>query len=422
MKETDAHSKSPAGDLIRKNLKKHFNMRSLRGAVLQERNTLTLFILMAVAVGMYGCNNTEGAPAGAGMAMPPPSLPVLSINNTPSTTYQEFTASLEGTQNVDIHPQVEGYLDKIYVEEGAYVTKGQPLFAINSRPFDEQLNNAQANLLAAKANMANAQINVSKLEPLVKNNVVSDVQLKTAQASYDAAKASVAQAEAVVNNARINLGYALLKAPVSGYIGRIPFKTGSLVGKSETTPLTVISDIKEIYAYFSMSESDFLHFTNQSAGKTINDKIHGLPPVELQLADKSIYAAKGRIELMNGQFDKTMGTISFRAIFPNAEGLLRTGSTGRVRIPTVSSALLPVPQTATFELQDKVYVYAVGDSNKVASKPLHIVGKTSSYYLVDKGVRAGDKIVFAGMDRLQDGAVISPQLLSADSVLKVMPL
>ncbi|HWK04304.1 MAG TPA: efflux RND transporter periplasmic adaptor subunit [Puia sp.] len=395
-------------------------MRSLRETVMQQRNTL--FIVMIAALALYGCNSSEGAPGGGGMTMPPPALPVLTINNAPVTTYQEFTASLEGTQNVDIHPQVEGYLDKIYVEEGAFVTKGQPLFAINSRPFDEQLNNAQANLLAAKANLANAQINVNKVEPLVKNNVVSDVQLKTAQASYDAAKASVAQAEAVVSNAKINLGYALLRAPVSGYVGRIPFKTGSLVGKAETTPLTVISDVKEVYAYFSMSESDFLHFTNQSTGKTIKDKIHGLPPVELQLADKSIYASRGRIELMNGQFDKTMGTISFRAIFPNAEGLLRTGSTGRIRIPQTSSVLLPVPQTATYEIQDRVFVYAVGDSNKVISRPLHIVQKTTDYYLVDKGVQAGDKIVFAGMDRLQDGAVINPQLLSADSVRKTMPL
>ena len=420
MKETSAYSGSIRSDLVSKIFKKHFTMRSLRETVLQQRNTL--FIVMIAAIALYGCNSSEGAPGGAGMTMPPPALPVLTINNAPITTYQEFTASLEGTQNVDIHPQVEGYLEKIYVEEGAYVTKGQPLFAINSRPYDEQLNNAQANLLAAKANMATAQINVNKIEPLVKNNVVSEVQLKTAQASYDAAKASVAQAEAVVGNAKINQGYALLKAPVSGYIGRIPFKIGSLVGKAETTPLTVISDVKEVYAYFSMSESDFLNFTNLSTGKTINDKIHGLPPVELQLADKSIYASKGRVELMNGQFDKTMGTISFRAIFPNAEGLLRTGSTGRVRIPQTSAVLLSVPQTATYELQDRVFVFAVGDSNKVISRPLHIVRKTTNYYLVDKGVQAGDKIVFAGMDRLQDGAVINPQQLSADSVRKTMPL
>jgi len=171
-----------------------------------------------------------------------------------------------------------------------------------------------------------------------------------------------------------------------------------------------------------MSENDFLQFSNQVAGRTISDKIKNLPPVELQLADRSIYGSKGRIELVEGQFDKTSGTISFRATFPNADGILRTGGTGKVRIPQVSSELLPVPQTATYELQDRIFVFAVGDSNKVTSRQLHIVRKTTDYYLVDKGVKAGDKIVFAGMDRLVDGAVINPQIMSADSVLKVMPL
>jgi membrane fusion protein, multidrug efflux system len=375
-------------------------------------------IMVAAAVYFSGCSQVQGTQA----APPPQSLPVLPINSSAATTFLEYSATIEGKTNVEIRPQVSGYLDKIYVEEGAYVTAGQPLFKINDRPYDEQVNNAQANVLAAKANMEKASIEVNRLTPLVQNNVVSDVQLKAAQAAYDAAKAQVTQAEAAGNNAGINLGYTLLKAPVSGYIGRIPFKVGALVGKGEAQPLTNLSDVKEVYAYFSMSESDFLRFTNQAPGKTINDKIKGLPPVELQLADKSTYTAKGHIELMEGQFDKTMGTISFRAVFPNAEGLLRTGSTGRVRIPQTSSGLLPVPQTATYELQDKIYVYAVGDSNKVAGRPLHIVGKTQSYYLVDKGIQAGDKIVFAGMDRLQDGAVINPQILSADSVLKAMPL
>jgi len=270
--------------------------------------------------------------------------------------------------------------------------------------------------------MEKAAIEVHRLQPLVENKVIADVQLKAAQAAYDAAKAQVTQAEAESNNAGINLGYTLLKAPVSGYIGRIPFKVGALVGKGEAQPLTVVSDVKEVYAYFGMSESDFLKFTSQVPGKTINEKIKGLPPIELQLADKSIYANKGRIELMEGQFDRNIGAITFRATFPNAAGLLRSGITGEVRIPQSSSGLLPVPQTSTYELQDRIFVFTVGDSNKVVSKQLHIVAKTTNYYLVDKGVQAGDKIVFAGMDRLQDGAVINPQQLSADSVLKVMPL
>jgi membrane fusion protein (multidrug efflux system) len=374
--------------------------------------------LLATALYISSCSSVQGNQA----PPPPQTLPVLPIINSQATTYLEYSATVEGKTNIEIRPQVSGYLDKIFVEEGAYVTAGQPLFKINDRPYDEQVNNAEANVAAAKANMEKAAIEVNRLTPLVENKVVSGVQLKASQAAYEAAKAQVAQAEAAGKNAGINLGYTLLKAPVSGYIGRIPFKVGALVGKGEGQPLTVVSDVKEVYAYFGMSENDFLKFTAQAPGKTIAEKIKGLPPVELQLADKSIYSAKGRIELMEGQFDKSIGAITFRASFPNAEGLLRSGITGKVRIPQGNSGLLPVPQTSTYEIQDKVFVFALGDSNKVVSKQIHIVGKTTDYYLIDKGVQAGDKIVFAGMDRLQDGAVINPQILSADSVLKSMPL
>jgi RND family efflux transporter MFP subunit len=375
-------------------------------------------ILIAVAVYVTGCNEAQGTQA----APPPQALPVLPINSAAATTFQEFSASVEGKTNVEIRPQVSGYLDKIYVEEGAYVNAGQPLFKINDRPYSAQVNNSAANVTAAKANEEKAAIEVRRLTPLVENRVISDVQLKAAQAAYDAAKAQVTQAEAEGNNADINLGYTLVKAPVSGYIGRIPFKVGALVGKGEAQPMTMVSDIKEVYAYFGMSESDFLKFTNQFPGKTIDDKIKELPPVELQLADRSIYPYKGKIELMEGQFDRSIGAITFRATFPNADRLLRSGITGKILIPQANTGLLPVPQTSTYEIQDRIFVYIVGDSNKVIGKQLHIVSKTTDYYLVDKGVQAGDKIVFAGMDRLVDGAVISPQLLSSDSLLKVMPL
>lgn len=374
--------------------------------------------LLATALYISSCSSVQGNQA----AQPPQTLPVLPIKNSEATTYLEYSATVEGKTNIEIRPQVSGLLDKIYVEEGAYVTAGQPLFKVNDRPYDEQVNNAEANVAAAKANMEKAAIEVNRLTPLVENKVVSDVQLKASQAAYDAAKAQVAQAEAAGKNAGINLGYTLLKAPVSGYIGRIPFKVGALVGKGEAQPLTVVSDVKEVYAYFGMSENDFLKFTAQVPGKTITEKIKGLPPVELQLADKSIYASRGRIELMEGQFDRSIGAITFRATFPNAEGLLRSGITGKVRIPQGSTGTLSVPQTSTYEIQDKIFVFAVEDSNKVVGKQIHIVGKTTNYYLVDKGVQAGDKIVFAGMDRLQDGAVINPQMMSADSVLKAMPL
>jgi membrane fusion protein (multidrug efflux system) len=369
---------------------------------------------------LYSCSSSSGNVQM--MEQPPPALPVVEVVNSPATTYQEFSASLEGSKVIEIRPQVEGYLERIYVDEGAYVRKGQLLFQINSRPFREQLNNANANLAAARANLSNAQINVAKLQPLVQNNVISDVQLKTAQTAYDAAAANVGQAQALVGNAQINLGYTSITAPVDGYIGRIPFKTGSLVGTSIPEALTVISDIKEVYAYFSMSENDFIQFKNRYEGHSIEEKIKNMPPVELVLPDGSLYAQKGKVQIVAGQFDHTIGAITFRAAFPNTDRLLRSGNTGKVRIAKELKAALVVPQEATFEVQDKVFVYAVGDSNKVFSKPLTISGKTNTYYFVESGVTAGEKIVFAGIGNLKEGMVIVPQPISTDSLFKAKPL
>src|SRR5688572_2021755 len=267
-------------------------------------NRASLFFFAIAAITLYACNSSSGNEGGGGgYQQPPQMLPVLVVSNTPATTYQEFSASLEGSKDIEIRPQVEGYLEKIYVDEGAHVRKGQPLFQINSRPYNEQLNNAKASLAAAKANLANAEINVSKLTPLVQNNVISDVQLKTAKTAYDAAAANVAQAQAMVGNAQINLGYALIKAPVEGYVGRIPHKTGSLVGMSTVEPLTVVSEIKEVYAYFSLSENDFLRFKEQFPGKTVEEKLKQVPAVDLVLADNSIYPQKGKVETVSGQFN-----------------------------------------------------------------------------------------------------------------------
>lgn len=351
-----------------------------------------------------------------------PSLPVITLSNVSATTYREFPATIEGKVNVEIRPQVDGYLEHIYVDEGAYVKKGQLLFKVNDRPYREQLANATASHLAAQANLQKAQLEVDRLTPLVKNNVVSEIQLKTAQSNLQSANANVSQAQAMVSNAQINLSYTLIKAPVSGYIGRIPMKIGSLVGRGETQPLTVLSDIKEVYAYFSMSEIDFLQFKETTPGNTLEEKLKNLPAVELVLVDDSAYPEKGKIETVEGQFDKTMGAISFRASFPNVKGLLRSGNTGRVRIPTAHNNVLAVPQEATFELQDKLLVFVVADSNKVVSKPILVEDQNTHYYFVSDGVKAGDKIVYAGLNRLRDGAVIKPDLVSMDSLMRVKPL
>jgi len=374
---------------------------------------------------LYSCR--DGSAAAGNGAMPPPSLPVIIASMLPATTYQDFTASVQGKRDVEIKPQVDGYLTSIEVDEGAYVHKGQPLFIIDKRPFEEQLNNAKAAMVAARASMENAQINVDKLKPLVENNVVSDVQLKSAQAIYNNAHAAVDQSQAAMESARINLNYTTITAPSDGYVGTIPFKTGSLVTKGMADALTVVSETKDMRVYFSMSEPDFLQFKLKYPGNTIADKVKQMPPVQLVLADNSVYPQPGRVELVEGQFDKNLGAIKFRASFPNAEGMLRSGSTGKVRIPTTLKSVLVIPQDATFELQDKVFVYTVGDSNKIVTRPLSISGRTTNYYFVSDGVKQGDKIVLSSMSTtmiggLRDGMVIQPQMISTDSLLKAKPL
>jgi membrane fusion protein, multidrug efflux system len=374
----------------------------------------------SLAIVLYACSSSSGSEAMQQMG--PQALPVVAVTSVTATTYQEYSASLEGSKDIEIRPQVDGYIDRIYIDEGARVRRGQALFHINDRPYREQLNNARAALAAARANLATAEINVSRLKPLVQSGIISDVQLRTAQTNYNAALANVSQAQAAVSSAQINLGYATVKAPADGYIGRIPFKTGSLVGMSTAEPLTVLSETKDVHAYFSLSENDFIQFKNQYSGNTVEEKIKQLPPIELILADGTVYPKKGKVQTVSGQFNNTTGAISFRASFENADGVLRSGNTGKIRVPKTLSSAIAVPQEATYEMQDRTFVFVVADSNKVVSTPITIAEKTGNYYLVENGVKAGDKIVYSGLDRLQDGAVIQPQVISMDSILKAKPL
>lgn len=359
--------------------------------------------LLAITV-LYSCSSKPQAPA----APPAPSLPVATIVTGTDTTYQEYPASIEGTVNVEIRPQVSGALDKVFVDEGAFVKAGEPIFKINDLPYRAGLNNAVANLHAMEAAVANAQLEIDKLTPLVQNKVVSDYQLKTAKAAYDVAKANVEQAKANVSTAQINLGYTLIKAPVSGYIGRLLKKQGSLVTPTDVDALTLLSDVHNVHVYFSLAENDFVNFKEQYPGTTLNDKLKNLPPVTLLLADDSEFGNRGSIDMIDGQFDKNTGAITLRASFPNAQGLLRSGNTGKIRLSLLHKNALIVPESATVDMQDKVFVFAVGDSDKVKKQAITIVGKTGDNYLVKDGVKPGDQIVLSGIDKLQEGEVIQP--------------
>ena len=387
----------------------------------QTINTVKLFYVVLAAVIFtlttvlfYGCSNEKlqvSSPV-------TPSLPVISVGKSTETTYLEYPASVHGTVDLEIRPQIAGSIDRIYVNEGQRVNAGQPLFKINELPFLEALNNAKATLRAAEATVVNAQLEIDKLLPLVQNKVVSDVQLKSARTAISIAKANVEQSKAGVAIAQINIGYTLIKAPVSGYIGRLPKKQGSLVSPSDPEPLTQLSDVHEVHVYFSLSETDFVGLTAKYPATTTDGIIKQLPAVSLVLSDNTEYGKKGKIDMIDGQFDKHTGSITLRASFLNPSGLLRSGNTGKIKLSMEHTDAIVIPQSATIEIQDKVFLYTVGKDNKVVKQPIVILGSSGGNYLVKEGVKYGDKIVSKGFENLKDGDTIIPEVLD-EKALKV---
>lgn len=371
------------------------------------------YFIYGIILFLAACGSNENSV----LVAPPQTLPVVKLETGSVLTWQEFPAAVQGTATIEIRPNVSGYLDKIYVEDGAWVTKGQPIFRINNKEYSQNSKSAAATIQLAEAAIEKARVEVKRLQPLVTNKVIAEVQLNVAKANLQEAEAAYKQAVSGKSSADITLGYTLITAPVSGYISHINFKQGSLIGKGEMQPLTIISDVKNVHAYFSMSEADFFSFFESIPGKTAEEKIANIPAVELKLADHTIYQEKGKVELVEGQFDRSTGSINFRAVFANNENLLRSGITGKIRIPFSLENKLIIPQQATYELQDKVFVFAVGDSNKVSSKQITITGKTKGNYIVEKGVSPGETIVFSGLQRLREGAEIIPQPISLDSVV-----
>ncbi|MET0572390.1 MAG: efflux RND transporter periplasmic adaptor subunit [Pedobacter agri] len=378
----------------------------LLNTVKQFNNVKSLLIFLSFSIILASC---KSSPDQSAAAPPPPVLPVSLISESSQTTYIDYPAAIQGAVDIDVRPQVSGYLQSVLVNEGAYVSAGQTLFKINENPYREALNNAKASLHAAEAAILNAQLEVDKLTPLVQNKVVSEFQLKTAKTAYKIAKANAEQAKASVASAQINLGYTNVKATVSGYIGRIPKKQGSLVAPTDQAALTQLSDIHEVHVYFSLAENDFNSFNANYPGKSPADRIKHLPAVELLLSDNTTYPIKGKIDMIDGQFDKNTGAITLRASFPNANGVLRSGNTGKVRLGLQHDDAILIPQAATVEMQDKVFVFALNKGNKVSKMPITVIGKSGNNYLVKDGVKSGDQIVLSGLDRLQEGQVITPE-------------
>lgn len=378
-----------------------------------------LAVILPVAICFTSCGDNKPKAGAGNPANQVKDYPVLTITPRTVTLYTDHPATIEGQQNVEIRPKIDGYMERIYVDEGATVKKGQPLFQISAPQYEEAVRTAQADIKIAQANVNAAQMEVNKVRPLVEKNIISKYELQSAEYTLQSRQAALAQAQAALANARTNLGYTRITSPVNGVVGTIPYKIGSLVSSNTAQPLTTVSNIGNIYAYFSINEKQVLEFAKNTEGATITQRLASLPPVTLVLADGSIFPHKGRIETASGLINTETGSVSVRATFPNPNNIVRSGSSGSVRIPrTIDSALL-VPQKATYEIQGKKFVYLVSDSATVNSVEIKVLDNNDGQnYVVQAGLRPGAKIVLEGVATLREGAAIKPRVVSADSVYR----
>lgn len=366
--------------------------------------TKSYLALSVLSVWVYGCTPKKADQANT----TPPKVSINTIHTAPATIKRTYTGNIEGANDIDIHPQIEGYLVRIFVDEGSFVRKGQPLFEIAPRPFNEVVNTSEASLKVAEAEVQELEIEVNRLRNLVNGKVISPTELQQTEAKLNAAKASVQQNRALNKAAVINKNFTSIKAPFDGFIGRIPYKVGSLVGSGEQETLTRLSSIHTIRFYFSMSEQEFLSFKKRYAGNSLQEKICNVPPLALRLPDNSIYPHTGKLEMIQGQFDRSTNTITFRASFPNPNGLLRSGNTGVIILDYTVPEAISIPQTATFFLQNKTFVMLLDKDNRISNKMITILDKDTANYIVESGLTTGDSIVAKGLERLKEGMQVIP--------------
>jgi len=371
-------------------------------------------LLALCSVAACGSKKKDGA-GKDGKGGPPPikEYPVLVVRPDSVTLYQDYPATVQGQQNVEIRPKVDGYVEAIYVDEGANVKKGQRLFHISAPQYEQDVRTARAGVLTAEADVSTARMGVNKVAPLVARGIISKYELEGAQYTLEAKLAALAQAKATLANALTNLGYTNIVSPLDGVIGSIPNKIGSLVSSTSTDPLTTISSVNNVYAYFSLSEKALLSFIRRRPGRTLQEKLTKVPDVRLVLADGTVYKYSGRVITAIGQIDTETGATSFRATFPNPNGFLRSGSSGSVRTFQPKENVLIVPQSATYELQGKRFVYVVGQDTAA-----HAVAITTTptpdgqSFVVDKGLKAGQKVVLEGVATLKENTKLKPKVVS----------
>ena len=350
--------------------------------------------------------------------MPPQPYQYIVAKTGPAENLSQYPARLEGIQNVEIRPKIDGFVEKIFVDEGSQVNKGQLLFLIRNPQYEQSVLAAQATVNSARAQVATAQMQVTKTKPLVDKKIISAYELQAAELALKSAKAALAETQAQLSNAQVNQGYTKIFSPVSGVVGTLPFKAGSYISSATSQPLTTVSNVSKIFAYFSINEKQQLEFFKHSTGATIQDKIKNSPLVNLILSDGSQYDHTGKIESISGLVDPSTGSFSMRATFPNPNGLLRSGYSATIQFPNNLENVIIIPQSATYELQGKVFAYVIGTDNKVKSVEIKIEELPDGLtYAVTSGLKQGDKVVVEGIGLLKDDTQVVPKEVSLQSAI-----
>lgn len=370
------------------------------------RTTITQFrqiALFAVGVSLLtACGNSQ-----SGMKLGDSEYAVLALNSSSSNQTTSYPATIRGTQDIEVRPQVSGFIVKLCVDEGATVRKGQPLFEIDPTQYKATVNQAKAAVAMAKANVNTLKLTEKNKKDLFDKAIISSFEYQTAVNQLLSAEATLAQSEASLVSANQNLSFCTVTSPSNGVVGTFPYRVGSLVSPSVAEPLTTVSEIGDVYVYFSMTEKELLQLTK--AGGTLKEQLDKMPAVQLQLADGTMLAETGKIDAVSGVIDQSTGSVSMRAVFPNNQNILRSGGTGNVVFPYSMDNIIMIPQSATVEIQDKEFVYVLQPDNTIKNVEIQISSlNDGKSYLVTKGLKAGDKIVVEGVQSLRDGQEIKP--------------
>ena len=359
-------------------------------------------VLLACCLALLSsCKNGNNSEAKA------PEYAVITTQATTAHLTNSYPATIRGKQDVEIRPMVSGFITKLHVDEGSVVKKGQVLFTIDQVQYKAAVETAKAAVETAKAALQTQELTTVNNRELNKKGIVSDYQLSTSENQLAQAKASLAQAQANLTNAVRNLEYTEVTSPSDGVVGQIPYRVGSLVSASMSTPMTTVSDISEMYAYFSMTERQLLTMIRE--GGSMEEILAKLPKLNLSLIDGTIYPDSGRVETISGVIDPTTGSVSMRAMFPNTHNVLRSNSTGNVIFPNLLTDIILIPQSATTEIQDKKFVFVVQPDNTVKNTEIQVYSLNDGQnYYVTGGLKAGDKVVIEGVQALNDGQAITP--------------